>query len=70
MRSGARTDAHPNVAVRSPAALWIRPSTAAWNSRFHRRATSGRSIATVIPANASTLLTWVPPSGSGLKLHR
>ena len=55
--------------VRSPAALWIRPSTAAWNSWFHRRATSGRSIATVMPTNASTLLTWVPPPGSGLKLH-
>ena len=70
MRISARADTHPEVAVRSPAALWIRSSTAAWNSRFHRRATSGCSIATVMPANASTLLTWVLPSGSGLELYR
>jgi pimeloyl-ACP methyl ester carboxylesterase len=61
---------YPAASVRSPAALRMRPSTAAWNWRFQRRAASGRSIAAVTPANTSTLLTWVPPSGDGVKLHR
>ena len=70
MAAGSRPDSHPAASVRSPAALRMRPSTAAWNWRFHRRATSGRSIATVTPANTSTLLTWVPPSWDGVKLHK
>ena len=56
---------HPAGSVPFPAALRMRPSRAAWNWRFHRRATSGRSIATMAPANISTLMTWVPSSGGG-----
>jgi len=60
---------YPAAPARFPAAKPMRPSTAAWNWRFHRRVTSGRSIATGTPANTSTLLTWVGPSGNGVKLR-
>jgi hypothetical protein len=61
---------HRDASSAAADAWRMRPSTAAWNRRFHRRVTSGRSSATGRPVNASTLLTCVPPPVSGVKLHR
>jgi hypothetical protein len=64
-RRALLADVHRDEPLRAADAWPMRPSTAAWNRRFQRRVTSGRSTATGKPENTSVLLTWVPPSASG-----